>query len=120
MNNSPPYFRLSFFYFAYFAVLGVFVPYWTVYLHTAKDFSPVQIGKLMAVFMATKIVAPFLWGWLADHGGQRLRIIRLASVLTMTLGTPKGKARMAAVPIVVPADPPKPSTPSILPCSCNR
>lgn len=81
MSNPVPYFRLSFFYFAYFAALGAFVPYWTVYLHTAKGFSPIQIGELMAVFMATKVVAPFLWGWLADHSGQRLRIIRLASLL---------------------------------------
>lgn len=81
MNNSAPYFRLSLFYFAYFAALGVFVPYWTVYLHTAKGYSPIQIGELMAVFMATKVVAPFLWGWLADHTGERLRIIRLASLL---------------------------------------
>jgi PPP family 3-phenylpropionic acid transporter len=68
---------------AYFAALGVFVPYWTVYLHTVKAFSPVQIGELMAVFMATKVVAPFIWGWLADHTGQRLRIIRLASLMAV-------------------------------------
>ncbi len=39
----------------------------------------------------------------------------LARVLTMSLGTPKGRARMAAVPMVVPADPPRPRTPSTLP-----
>lgn len=80
---KPPYGRLSVFYFAYFAALGVFVPYWTVYLHLVKGFSPVQIGQLMAVFMITKIIAPFLWGWLADHTGHRLRIIRLASLLAV-------------------------------------
>lgn len=83
MNNPIPYFRLSFFYLTYFAALGVFVPYWTVYLHSAKGFSPIHIGELMAVFMASKVVAPFLWGWLADHTGQRLRIIRLASLLAV-------------------------------------
>ncbi len=83
VQKSVPYFRLSFFYLAYFAALGVFVPYWTVYLHKVKGFSPVQIGELMAVFMATKVVAPFIWGWLADHTGQRLRIIRLASLLAV-------------------------------------
>ena len=40
-----------------------------------------------------------------------------ASVLTMTLGTPIGNARIAAVPIVVPADPPSAITPSISPRS---
>ena len=38
-----------------------------------------------------------------------------ASVLSMTFGTPKGRARMAAVPMVVPAEPPMDSTPSISP-----
>ena len=34
-----------------------------------------------------------------------------ASVLTMTFGTPIGTARIAAVPIVVPADPPSAKMP---------
>jgi PPP family 3-phenylpropionic acid transporter len=33
--------------------------------------------------MATKIIAPNIWGWLADHTGHRLRIIRLASFLSV-------------------------------------
>ena len=78
---KPPYVRLSVFYFTYFAALGVFVPYWTVYLKKVAGFSAAQIGELMAVFMVSKVVAPFIWGWLADHTGQRLRIIRLASAL---------------------------------------
>ena len=83
MNNSTTYARLSFFYLMYFAALGVFVPYWTVYLKKIAHFSPAQIGELMAVFMATKVIAPFLWGWLADHTGQRLHIIRWVSLLAM-------------------------------------
>lgn len=77
--SKPPYVRLSAFYFVYFLALGVFVPYWSLYLQHVAHFSPAQIGELMAVFMASKIVAPFVWGWLADHYGHRLRIIRLAS-----------------------------------------
>ena len=83
MPTQPPYVRLSVFYFTYFAALGVFVPYWTVYLKKVAGFSAAQIGELMAVFMASKVVAPFIWGWLADHTGQRLRIIRLASALAV-------------------------------------
>ena len=83
VSTKPPYGRLSVFYFVYFAALGVFVPYWTVYLKKVAGFSPAQIGELMAVFMATKIVAPFIWGWLADHTGERLRIIRVASLLSV-------------------------------------
>ena len=39
----------------------------------------------------------------------------LASVLTISFGTPNGSARIAAVPMVVPAEPPRPSTPRDLP-----
>src|SRR5438445_212929 len=38
-----------------------------------------------------------------------------ASVLTISFGTPKGSARMAAVPMVVPAAPPRLKTPSTFP-----
>lgn len=34
----------------------------------------------MAVIMGTKIVAPYLWGWIADHRGNRLSIIKLGSI----------------------------------------
>ena len=43
-----------------------------------------------------------------------------ATVLTITLGTPTGKARIAAVPTAVPALPPIPRIPSIRPSSKSR
>ncbi len=33
--------------------------------------------------MGTKIIAPYLWGWIADHRGRRLSIIRLGAVLSL-------------------------------------
>jgi len=35
--------------------------------------------------MATKLVAPNVWGWIADHTGRRMAIIRLASLLSLIL-----------------------------------
>ncbi len=35
----------------------------------------------MAVLVGTKIVAPNIWGWLADRSGKGIRIIRVASFL---------------------------------------
>lgn len=78
---TAPYWRLSFFYFFYFASLGVLIPYWSLYLKSI-GYSVADIGEIMAVIMGTKIVAPNIWGWIADHTGQRMRIIRLASVLS--------------------------------------
>jgi len=77
-----PYWRLASFYFFYFAALGALIPFWGLYL---KDcgFTPLAIGELMAIFMATKIVAPNLWGWIADRTETRLSMVRLASLATL-------------------------------------
>ncbi len=75
------YWRLSGFYFFYFAALGALVPYWSLYLYDL-GFDAVAIGELIAIIMGTKLVAPYIWGWIADHSGRRMRIIRLASLLT--------------------------------------
>jgi len=78
--SNTPYFRLSAFYLFYFASLGAFLPYWSLYLQHL-GFTASEIGELIAITMATKVVAPYIWGWIADHLGQRLLIIRLASFL---------------------------------------
>ncbi|MCU7939492.1 MAG: MFS transporter [gamma proteobacterium symbiont of Bathyaustriella thionipta] len=75
-----PYWRLSSFYWFYFASLGAFIPYWGLYL-SDSGYSAIEIGQLMAVIMGTKIIAPYLWGWIADHRGNRLFIIRLGAVI---------------------------------------
>lgn len=79
-KEDTPYWRLSVFYLVYFLITGAFVPYWSLYLQ-ALGYGAVAIGALMALPMATKVVAPYLWGWLADHTGRRVDVIRLASLL---------------------------------------
>ena len=75
------YWRLSGFYLFYFASLGALVPYWSVYLRSL-DFSVAEIGELIAILMATKIIAPNIWGWIADNTGRRMAIVRLASLFS--------------------------------------
>lgn len=77
-----PYWRLSGFYFFYFATLGALVPYWGLYLKSI-GFAPLDIGMLMALLMVSRIVAPVLWAWIADHRAQRMRVVRLAGLLTV-------------------------------------
>jgi PPP family 3-phenylpropionic acid transporter len=77
-----PYWRLSTFYLFFFASLGVLVPYWSLYLKSL-GFGAIEIGELTAIIMATKIVAPNIWGWIADHSGRRVQIIRLATLLAL-------------------------------------
>jgi len=81
-----PYWRLSSFYFFYFAALGALVPFWGIYLQSL-GFDALAIGQLMAILMATKIVGPYLWGWLADHLGQHIKIVQVASFLAVVIFT---------------------------------
>lgn len=81
-TNPVPYWRLSAFYLFYFASLGALVPYWGLYLQSL-DFDARAIGELMAIIMATKIIAPYIWGWIADHTGKGMVIIRLASIFAL-------------------------------------
>jgi PPP family 3-phenylpropionic acid transporter len=76
-----PYWRLSGFYFLYFATIGVLIPYWGLYLREI-GFSATEIGQLMALLLATKIVAPNLWGWIADYSGRYMRVVRIAAFLS--------------------------------------
>jgi MFS transporter, PPP family, 3-phenylpropionic acid transporter len=74
------YWRLSRFYFFYYFFVGLFVPYWGLYLQS-KSFSAFQIGILLSLFQISRIFAPNFWGWLADHTNKRARWIRLASFI---------------------------------------
>ncbi len=76
-----PYWRLSAFYFAYFAFVGAFTPYWTLYLQSLA-FSAFQIAALMSLFQVARIFSPSLWGWLADYLGHRVKIIQWLAVLS--------------------------------------
>lgn len=76
---SLPYWRLSGFYFFYFAFIGAFAPYWSLYLQSLS-FSALQIGVLMSLLLVTRIFSPAVWGWLADHTGKRVRVVQVAAV----------------------------------------
>jgi PPP family 3-phenylpropionic acid transporter len=76
------YWRLSGFYLFYFAALGALIPYWPAYLQSL-GFSPAAIGELMATLMATRVIAPYLWGWIADHKGRRMLIVRFATAASL-------------------------------------
>ena len=76
-----PYWRLSGFYFFYFASLGALAPYWGLYLKSL-GFTAAAIGSMMAIIMATKIISPNIWGWVADHTGKRMAIVRLGGLLS--------------------------------------
>ena len=80
--HSLPYWRLSGFYFFYFAFVGAMAPFWGLYLKSL-DFNAFEIGVLMSLFQVMRIFAPNAWGWLADHLGRRVLIVQIAASLSL-------------------------------------
>lgn len=77
-----PYWRLSAYYFFYFAFVGAFSPYFALYLQSLR-FSATDIAILMSMMQVMRILAPALWGWLADRLGGRMPIVRLAALCSL-------------------------------------
>ena len=63
---------------SYFAHIGFFNPYLPLWL---KDlgFGLLAISVLTSVQSATRLFAPYAWGWLSDHTGERVRLLRLGA-----------------------------------------
>ena len=80
--SRPIHLNLSAFYFFYFAYLGAFAPFFALYL-TSVGMNAVEIGVLMALPQLTRILAPHLWGWLADHSGRRIGVVRISGAAGM-------------------------------------
>ena len=80
--HALPYWRLSGYYFFYFAFIGAFSPYFGLYLQSLS-FSAWDIGLLMSQMQLMRLCAPYLWGVLADRLVQRVSVVRLAAVLSL-------------------------------------
>ena len=81
-NSALPYWRLSGFYFFYFALLGATAPFLALYFDHL-GFSAARIGELIAIPMLMRCLAPNLWAWLADRTQQRLAIVRFGAICTL-------------------------------------
>lgn len=77
-----PYWRLSGYYFFYFAFVGAFSPYFGLYLQSL-NFSAWDIGLLMSQMQLMRLIGPNVWGWLADRGHRRIPIVRLAGAVSL-------------------------------------
>lgn len=73
---------LSASYFGFFALLGLMVPYLSVFLK-AQQLDSAAIGWILAATMATRVVAPFAWGALADALQAPLSVARCGAILAL-------------------------------------
>ena len=71
----------------YFGFIGLFSPYAPLW-YQSLGYSTFAIGALTSMQSATRIFAPYAWGWSADHSGRRVPLLRLAigGALVSSLG----------------------------------
>ncbi|WP_288688811.1 MFS transporter [uncultured Acinetobacter sp.] len=78
MLNIPIHSKLGGFYFFYYAIVGTFMPFWSLYL-ADQGFNYQEIGLLSSIAIVTRFFAPFIWGWIADKSGKRMMLVRIAT-----------------------------------------
>ena len=66
----------------YFAAIGLFSPYSPLWL-SHLGYSTLAVGAFASLQSWTRVVSPYAWGWLADHGGRRVVLLRVAAVVSM-------------------------------------
>ncbi len=75
---------LSLQYFLYFGVMGIFLPYFNLYCYHL-DFTGFQIGVLSAARSVVLVLAPPLWGILADRNKIRRPIYILCNLISTAI-----------------------------------
>lgn len=93
--SSPPlrrFLALSAFWLLYFVGLGIFFPFYALYLHEDAGLDGGQVGIVLATLPLVGMVAQPLWGQLADRTGRRVTVLVAA-----TLAAAVGYAALGAV-----------------------
>ena len=97
--TSAPLARFAALSCAYFAAMGVFAPYAPLWFQSL-GMSTLAIGAISSLQSWTRVFTPYAWGWLGDHSGRRVELIRIAAAgaLLAALGL---LGVHAAVPVAV-------------------
>lgn len=78
----PPFVAFGAVWFCYFACIGLFNPYAPLWFKEL-GFSTLAIGAIASLQSWTRVLAPYGWGWLGDHGGRRTRLVRWAAGVSL-------------------------------------
>ena len=70
---------LSLFWFFALGSLGVFFPFYSLYLRENAGLTGTEVGIVMAALPAVGVLAQPLWGRLADRTGSRIRVLTVLS-----------------------------------------
>ena len=90
---------LTSFWFVYFGSLGIFFPFFTLYLRENAGLSGTEVGLILAISPLVGMIAQPLWGQIADRTGARTRTLALLTAATavcyLGLGAAQGFWRIA-------------------------
>lgn len=73
---------LTLFWFTYMASLGIFFPYFSLYLRENAGLSGTELGIVLAVPPLVGMFAQPFWGQVADRTGARVRLLALLTLAT--------------------------------------
>jgi MFS transporter, PPP family, 3-phenylpropionic acid transporter len=73
-------FPLALFWFIYMGALGIFFPYYSLYLRENARLTGTQVGLVLATVPLAGMFAQPFWGQVADRTGARSRILALLSL----------------------------------------
>jgi PPP family 3-phenylpropionic acid transporter len=76
----PLPFLLSFYWFLLLGGLGVFFPFYSLYLNENLGFDGTRVGLVMAAVPMAGIAAQPLWGYVGDRTGSRTRLLSFLSI----------------------------------------
>jgi MFS transporter, PPP family, 3-phenylpropionic acid transporter len=79
MFHSIP---LTLFWFAYFGSLGIFYPYFSLYLRENAGLTGTEVGLVLAISPLIGMMAQPFWGQVADRTGARTRLLAFLTLAT--------------------------------------
>jgi PPP family 3-phenylpropionic acid transporter len=71
---------LASFWFFYFGGLGIFFPFYSLYLHENAGLTGTEVGVVLAVIPLVGSFAQLAWGQLADRTGARTHVLTLVAI----------------------------------------
>ncbi len=78
-RQLAPFAALSASYFAHIGFFNPYLPLWLKHLGLPL----VVISLLASVQSVTRVFAPYAWGALSDHTGERVRLLRLSALVAL-------------------------------------
>lgn len=73
--RRPTAVRLAIFYAAVFAAIGIQLPFWPVWLTSARNVGASELGVLLAAMYWPRVAGSLILGRLADRSGSRKRLL---------------------------------------------